>query len=151
MTSFNRPNIYYEGEFVNLKVCYHMSISWCLDPARSHSSSWRRCFPIEVVFHDCHVAFEPVLVKYKDLIDPYKDIKDTLQQSPNDCSIIYCHSRASCDELGSQLQRDGFKCLGEPRVLSHNKYAGVHLAVNLSALPTLHIALGLHATIPPSL
>ena len=49
-------------------------------------------------------------------MDPYKDIKDTLKQSPNDCSIIYCHSRAACDELGSQLQRDGFKCLGEPTI-----------------------------------
>ncbi|CAI5469516.1 unnamed protein product, partial [Closterium sp. Yama58-4] len=49
-------------------------------------------------------------VRYKDLMDPYKDLRDTLLASKQQCGIIYCHSRSTCDELACWLTRDGLKC-----------------------------------------
>ncbi|CAI5504127.1 unnamed protein product, partial [Closterium sp. Naga37s-1] len=49
-------------------------------------------------------------VRYKDLMDPYKDLRDTLLASKQQCGIIYCHSRSTCDELACYLTRDGLKC-----------------------------------------
>ncbi|CAI5511246.1 unnamed protein product, partial [Closterium sp. Naga37s-1] len=49
-------------------------------------------------------------VRYKDLMDPYKDLRDTLLASKQQCGIIYCHSRSTCDELACWLTRDGLRC-----------------------------------------
>lgn len=61
MTSFNRPNIFYE-------------------------------------------------VRFKDLVDPYRDLREELRTCPDQCAIVYCQAKNTCDEMWARLKADGIKC-----------------------------------------
>ncbi|KAL3678762.1 hypothetical protein R1sor_021718 [Riccia sorocarpa] len=46
-------------------------------------------------------------VRYKDLLkNPYEDLRNLIKSNPEDCCIVYCHSRATCDEIGLRLSQD---------------------------------------------
>lgn len=52
-------------------------------------------------------------VRYKNLLtDSYKDLRDLLGSAPDDCAIVYCHSKIDCDDIGARLARDGLPCRG---------------------------------------
>ncbi|KAL2614066.1 hypothetical protein R1flu_025758 [Riccia fluitans] len=46
-------------------------------------------------------------VRYKDLLkNPYEDLRNLIKTNPEACCIVYCHSRATCDEIGLRLSQD---------------------------------------------
>ncbi|KAG0565169.1 hypothetical protein KC19_8G170000 [Ceratodon purpureus] len=52
-------------------------------------------------------------VRYKNVLkDAYKDLRDLLSSAPDDCAIVYCHSKNDCDDIGARLARDGLACRG---------------------------------------
>lgn len=60
-------------------------------------------------------------VRYKNLLtDSYKDLRDLLGSAPDDCAIVYCHSKTDCDDIGARLARDGLPCRG--MVIQANVY-----------------------------
>lgn len=52
-------------------------------------------------------------VRYKDLLkDSYKDLRELLISSPDECAIVYCHSKDTCNDIGARLSKDGLSCRG---------------------------------------
>lgn len=52
-------------------------------------------------------------VRYKDLLkDSYKDLRELLISTPDDCAIVYCHSKDTCNDIGARLSKDGLSCRG---------------------------------------
>lgn len=50
-------------------------------------------------------------VRYKNLLkDAYKDLRYLLSSAPDECAIVYCHSKVDCDDIGARLSRDGLAC-----------------------------------------
>eukprot|EP00249_Psilotum_nudum_P016915 c26051_g1_i1 orf=173-2368(-) len=50
-------------------------------------------------------------VRYKDILkNTYENLRDMIKSKPEECAIIYCHARNTCDEVGSLLQADGLSC-----------------------------------------
>lgn len=46
-------------------------------------------------------------VRYKDLLkNAYEDLRNLIKSNPDDCCIVYCHSRATCDDVGLRLSQD---------------------------------------------
>ncbi|KAG6542298.1 hypothetical protein Mapa_016327 [Marchantia paleacea] len=46
-------------------------------------------------------------VRYKDLLkNPYEDLRNLIKSNPDECCIVYCHSRATCDDVGLRLSQD---------------------------------------------
>ena len=52
-------------------------------------------------------------MRYKNLLkDAYKDLRDLLSSAPDECAIMYCHSKVDCNDIGARLSRDGLACRG---------------------------------------
>lgn len=52
-------------------------------------------------------------VRFKNFLkDTYGDLLKMLKTAPEECAIIYCHSRAACDDIGARLLKDTVPCKG---------------------------------------
>ncbi|XP_057819589.2 ATP-dependent DNA helicase Q-like 3 [Cryptomeria japonica] len=63
---------------------------------------------LQTSFNRPNIYYE---VRYKDLLkDVYTDLLEMLKKNKQDCAIIYCLARNTCDDIGSRLLRDGISC-----------------------------------------
>lgn len=46
------------------------------------------------------------------LKDSYKDLRELLISTPDECAIVYCHSKDTCNDIGARLSKDGLSCRG---------------------------------------
>eukprot|EP00850_Spirogloea_muscicola_P014358 SM000102S09216 [mRNA] locus=s102:283323:289045:+ [translate_table: standard] len=58
-------------------------------------------------------------VRYKDIMNnPQHDLQVLLKQDKDKCAIVYCHSRADCDEIGHYLSSHDIPCRGKAQASS---------------------------------
>lgn len=63
---------------------------------------------LQTSFNRPNIFYE---VRYKDLLnDAYIDLRDMLKSAKQDCTIIYCLARNTCDDIGARLLKDGISC-----------------------------------------
>lgn len=63
---------------------------------------------LQTSFNRPNIFYE---VRYKDLLnDAYTDLRDMLKAAKQDCTIIYCLARNTCDDIGACLLKDGISC-----------------------------------------
>lgn len=63
---------------------------------------------LQTSFNRPNIFYE---VRYKDILnDAYMDLLDMLKAAKQDCTIIYCLARNTCDDIGARLLKDGISC-----------------------------------------
>lgn len=62
------------------------------------------------------------------LKDSYKDLRELLISTPDDCAIVYCHSKDTCNDIGARLSKDGLSCRGNvSHIYQNSLYVADHV------------------------
>lgn len=125
-SSFNRPNLFYEGWFWEIYCIQFYKFVTVLENLiywKFECIAWFCCLAISLSFwiqlckHLTRYFWDAV--RYKDLLDDaYADLCSVLKANGDTCAIVYCLERTTCDELSAYLSAGGISCAGSQMFLN---------------------------------